>query len=170
MEEKRKEKAIPSVLADEVEDGEVWWRWWAVATGGGASRRSQHDPRDRIRVLRWGPVAANLVLWAPGPHLSLIVCCATGAHQPVERLDTPDQGTIKALTWSTESGGDQLTFSPLISCYTLTLNFDFNCFHFYLFHHKLVYRACLIVNGQSPIDLTATIHISDLKQILCGFH
>jgi hypothetical protein len=37
------------------------------------------------------------------------------------------------------------TFSPLISPYTLTLNFGFNCFYFYLFHHKLVYRACLIV-------------------------
>jgi hypothetical protein len=41
----------------------------------GASRRSQHDPRDRIRVLRWGPVAAavNLVSWAPVPYLPFIV-------------------------------------------------------------------------------------------------
>jgi hypothetical protein len=31
--------------------------------GGGASRRSQHSSRDRIRVLRWGPIATavNLV-------------------------------------------------------------------------------------------------------------
>jgi hypothetical protein len=33
------------------------------------------------------------------PHL-LFIELRDGAHQPVERPDTPDQGTIKALTWS----------------------------------------------------------------------
>jgi hypothetical protein len=35
----------------------------------------------------------------PLPHF-LFIELRDGAHQPVERLDTPDQGMIKALTWS----------------------------------------------------------------------
>jgi hypothetical protein len=53
MMEKRNAVAIPSVLADEVEDSEVRWTF----------HRLQHSPLDRLGFLRWGPVAAaNLVL------------------------------------------------------------------------------------------------------------
>jgi hypothetical protein len=165
--EKRNEVVIPLVLTDEVEDGEVRWRWWAVATGGGASRHSQHDPRDRIRVLRWGPVAAvvNLILCALAPT-SYLWCCATGAHQPVQRLDTPDQGTIEVPTWSLDRVGRRLTnILPLISFYTLNFRLNFILISFTISSQISAYSVPHR-HGQSPIDLTSTIHISDLKQIL----
>jgi hypothetical protein len=83
---------------------------------------------------------------SPWPPLPLIWHCATGAHQP-RWIGCPDQGVVKGseLAVGPIRLRSVLTFSPLISTYHLTLNFDFNCFHFYLFHHKSVYRACLIV-------------------------
>jgi hypothetical protein len=91
-------------------------------------------------------VAVNLVLCGPGPHLLFIGLRDRG---PPTRswLSISDQDAIKGsdLIIGSSRVRSILTFSPLISSYTLTLNFDFNCFHFYLFYHKLMYRACLIV-------------------------
>jgi hypothetical protein len=61
-------------------------------------------------------------------------------------LGAPDQGVDQKLNRPLGLLVKiNLTFSPLISTYTLTLNFDFNSFHFYLFYHRLVHRACFIV-------------------------
>jgi hypothetical protein len=91
-------------------------------------------------------VASNLTFCAPGPHLLFIGLRDRG--QPTKsRLSIPDQDAVKGsdLIVGSSRVRSILTFSPLISSYTLTLNFGFDCFHFYLFHHKLVYRACFIV-------------------------
>ena len=90
--------------------------------------------------------AVNFVARAVCPTSSLYELCDGGP--PATRwLDVPDQDAVK---WSVSTVGSKrmrsiLTFSPLISTYTLTLNFDFNPFHFYMFHHRLVHRACFIV-------------------------
>jgi hypothetical protein len=64
-----------------------------------------------------------------------------GGPPAMDGLGAPDQGAwIKGPTVEIN-----LTFFLLISTYTLTLNFDFNSFHFYLFHHILALRACFIV-------------------------
>jgi hypothetical protein len=104
-------------------------------------------PLDRSRK-RGGTftVAVNLVLCAPSPHLLFIGLRDRGPPTR-SRLSVPDQDAVKGFDLIVGSSRVRsiLTFSPLISSYTLTLNFDFNCFYFYLFHHKLMYRACIIV-------------------------
>ena len=67
---------------------------------------------DRVRVLRWGTVAAaNLVSCAVSPHL-LFIGCATGAHQPRLGL-APDQGARSRDQLSVgATGGDQFQHSP----------------------------------------------------------
>jgi hypothetical protein len=91
-------------------------------------------------------LAVNLVLCGPGPHLLFIGLRDRGPSTR-SRLSVPDQDAVKGsdLIVGLSRVRSILKFSPLISSYTLTLNFDFNCFHFYLFYHKLMYRVCLIV-------------------------
>jgi hypothetical protein len=82
--------------------------------------------------------------WLPLP---LIWHCATGGHQPCwvgHPRSGRRSGPESAVGLDSEKINSNILPLELIS-YTLTLNFNFNCFHFYLFHHKLVYRACLIV-------------------------
>jgi hypothetical protein len=91
-------------------------------------------------------VAVNLMFCAPGPHLLFIGLRDRGPPTR-SRLSIPDQDAVKGseLAVGPIRLRSILTFSPLISTYLLTLNFDFNSFYFYLFHYRLVYRACFIV-------------------------
>ena len=86
----------------------------------GVSRRLQRTLLDRTgartSVGRWR-LLVNLVTCAPAPTV-LLWRCATGAHQPVERLSAPDQGVDQGLGQLVEIN---LTFSPLISPYDLNL-------------------------------------------------
>jgi hypothetical protein len=126
---------------------ELTWCRWRGGSGGtsGSSRYWQCRPLDRLGF-RVGWRLGEPHVLSPWPPLPLIWRCATGATNPVG-LDAPDQGRDQGPSrpLGLTRRRSILTFSPLISSYTLTLNFDFNYFHFYLFHHKLVYRACLIV-------------------------
>jgi hypothetical protein len=98
-------------------------------------------------------VRSEWLLWRqtswhePLPPPPLYCAARRGPTSRVVGLGVPDQDAVKGSVSTVGSRRMRsiLTFSPLISYYTLTLNFDFNCFHFNLFHHKSVYRACLIV-------------------------
>jgi hypothetical protein len=133
------------------------WRRWRRGDGGadvGVDAAATMDfssptapPLDRSRKGgRAVTVAVNFVSCAPAPYLLFIGLRDRGPSTR-SRLNVPDQDAVKGsdLIVGSNRVRSILTFSPLISSYTLTLNFDFNYFHFYLFHHKLVYRACLVV-------------------------
>ena len=58
-------------------------------------------PLDQSRVRNFGGALAatvNLMSCAPAPTV-LLWRCATGAHQPVERLSAPDQGADQGPNW-----------------------------------------------------------------------
>ena len=60
---------------------------------------------------RWR-LLVNLVTRALAPTSNLLRC-ATGAHQPEERLGTPDQDADQGPNWpSGQIGGDQSNISP----------------------------------------------------------
>jgi hypothetical protein len=124
------------------DEGDAVWRCF---DGQWTSRRGQCRPLDRLGFGVGWRLGQPRVL-SPCPHSLLYGTVRRGPTNPVG-LDAPDQGGDQGPSrpLGLTRRKSILTFSPLISSYTLTLNFDFNCFHFYLFHHKLVYRACLII-------------------------
>ena len=118
--------------------------------------------RTRVRMLVGTDGRGEPHVSSPSPHL-LFIALPDGGLPARRTAGRPRSGR--------ESGSDSvvgpsrveinLTFSPLISPY------DLNLFHFisFQFHHRLVHRACLVITV-STVRLTATIHISVLKQIL----
>jgi hypothetical protein len=140
-------------------DHRAWWSCWRRWRGDGGAdvgveaAATMDFPSPTAPLLdrsREGggavTVAVNLVSCAPGPHLLFIRLRDRGPPTR-SRLSISDQDAVKGseLAVGPIRLRSILTFSSLISTCHLTLNFDFNCFHFYLFHHKSVYRACLIV-------------------------
>jgi hypothetical protein len=133
------------------------WVWGE--SGGGASRRPS---TTLIGWVSWWRAAVHgeprTVCVRPPTSL---YCASDRGLPTMRRLGAPDQGAWASggsSRW-TRSSGDQPNILPL------DLNFTFN-FILYLFHHELIHRACFIVTAWLPIDQTAIIHFSVLKQIL----
>ena len=122
-------------------------------------------PLDRTRVRLSGELAAvvNLLSCAPAPTV-LLWRCAMGAHLPVERLSDPDQGMDQGPNWPLGQLVEiKLIFSPLISPYNLNLTY---LLYLVLIPSQISAKSVPHRHGQLPLDLTATMHLSVLKQIL----
>jgi hypothetical protein len=129
----------------------------------GDSLRFSASRIGRVRVCLWHSVGTvNLGPCAPSPHLSFYLALHRGGPQP----RTAEASLIKARIGVGSVIGPSPwrsipTFSPSILSYTLNLNLISWC----LFHYRSVQRACLVM-AVSTIRLTATMHLSILKQTL----
>ena len=102
---------------------------------------------DRVRVLRWGIVAAgeprNLSRQSSPPFYRL----RAGAHQPRLGLGPRSGREVKGPVGRWANWWRSIpTFSPLISSYTFT----FISFTPFIFHHRLMHRT--VSSSQSVAD------------------
>ena len=128
------------------------------------SRRLQRALLDRTRARNLGGELAatvNLMSCALAPTF-LFIALRDGGPSARRTAGRPDQGADQGPNWPLGQLMEiNLTFFPLISPYDLNLTY----FIFFPFHYRSVHKACLIIMV-SAIRLTATMHLSVLKQIL----
>jgi hypothetical protein len=140
MREIERDRGIPSPFEEEPSDIDMVAADSVRGSGGGASREHCANPSS-VGDIGWVTGGAvNIILRAPAPT-SLY---STGHKGPptIRGLDAPDQGASQRARQAV--GLDRveinLTFSPVIS--TFTLNFILS---FYLFYFGSAHRACFIV-------------------------
>jgi hypothetical protein len=122
-------------------------------------------PLDQTRVRNVGGVVGGCDeprTECPSPHLLLYGIVRQGPtnHGSVGRPLSGHRSRPRLGRW-TESIGDQ----PDILSLDLTFQLKLKILYLFPLHRRLVQRACLITTV-STIRLTATIHVSILKQIL----
>jgi hypothetical protein len=111
-------------------------------------------------------VTVNLVVRAPAP-ISSLLCCAMRAHQPCHWARRPRSGRGQGVRLDHWIKTDEINSNILPLDLILLLNFK-------LYFTLISFTIPSQINAysmphhhdQSPLDLTTTIHISDMKQIL----
>ena len=107
---------------------------------------------DRVRVLRWGTVAAaNLVSRAAGPHLPFMGLC-DGAHQPSMGWAPPIRARVKVylVRWAQmEEINTNILPLDLILSFNLSQSLLSSFLIFiYLLHYGLVHMSMPHRHGQ----------------------
>jgi len=101
--------------------------------------------RDRMgpsRVCQW----VSGVSQPRSPPFSFIALCDRGLPTR-SQLSAPDQDAVEGSDSIVGSSQMRsiLTFSPLISSYTLSLVLNLKYLTWHPFHYRLVYKACLVI-------------------------
>ena len=121
-----------------------------VVESRGRRRGRQYFPSLQCTRDRMGP--SRVCQWISGvsqprsPPLSFIALCDRGLPTR-SQLSAPDQDAVEGSDSIVGSSQMRsiLTFSPLISSYTLSLVLNLKYLTWHPFYYRLVYRACLVI-------------------------